>query len=233
MAQSIPSPKVIKLGKKIAKEFSRADRIHVTLGWMAHHLAETINQAETEKDPALKQKAEQESVELILKLWEHREHFPGEVRPLAELDNALAVLAALNDEDAEFPAWNRYQNIETSSPWGKFLQELRWNADHIIKVIIYTVVSMDALKREKEWLKSPELLSSKEKEIIEGLDRLIKSYGDVTVYIGDAPEKKGKNLPKKRLVAAFDKIEELLQSQLTRLAEVRAYTLKPRKRPKS
>ncbi len=229
MAPSIPSPEVIKLGNKLVKEFSKGDRINATLRWMAHYLAEIMDKAGKLTDPVAKKKAENECVALILKLWKHREFLPGEVRPLSKLEGAVAALSALNEEDADFPVWNRYRNIEDSSPWGKFLQDLRWNADHIIRIIIFMVVNLDILSKEKEWLEFPDMLSQKEKEMIEGLDRLIKSYGEVTIKIRNDPNEQAPVPHKKRLEASFDKIESLLQEQLKLLADVRAYTLKPAK----
>jgi hypothetical protein len=71
--------------------------------WMAHHLAELIDQADNAADPAVRAKASEQAVSTILRLWEHRSAYKR-INPLADLAPALSVLRALG---AGAPPWMR------------------------------------------------------------------------------------------------------------------------------
>lgn len=100
------SPKdVLALGQAIVRQLELDDRGAVLERWLAHHLAELMSEADRTVGPA-KAAAEQQAVDLILKLWMHRRALPEPVDPLGGYRNAIAVLSRLMPEANP---WRRYR----------------------------------------------------------------------------------------------------------------------------
>lgn len=74
--------------------------------WLSHHLAELMLKAGAATGPD-KQQAEQEAVDLILKLWMHRRALPAPVDPLGGYREAIAVLGRLMPDGNP---WRRYRH---------------------------------------------------------------------------------------------------------------------------
>lgn len=85
------------LGSAIVAELRLDTRGELLQRWMAHHLAETIQAAESATG-AKKAKLERDAVNLILKLWSHRSALPESVDPLAGCREALDMLRRLQPE---------------------------------------------------------------------------------------------------------------------------------------
>jgi phosphoglycolate phosphatase-like HAD superfamily hydrolase len=74
-----------------------------TLGrWMAHHLAELIAKAENSATAAERSRARKNTMETILKIWEHRATLPRKAYPLAPYKEVLKVLDRLRPDDNPF-----------------------------------------------------------------------------------------------------------------------------------
>jgi hypothetical protein len=74
-----------------------------TLGrWMAHHLAELIDEAENGAPAAERLRARKNATETILKIWEHRASLPLSAYPLAPYKDVLKVLDRLWPNDNPF-----------------------------------------------------------------------------------------------------------------------------------
>lgn len=65
---------------------------------MSHHLAEMMDRVESEKDAEKKEKYQQQTVELILKIWEHRSSLNGDAYPLARFKGMIDSLSILSPE---------------------------------------------------------------------------------------------------------------------------------------
>jgi len=65
---------------------------------MSHHLAEMMDQVEREEDSEKKEKYQQKTVELILKIWEHRSSLNGHAYPLAKFKGIIDSLSILSPE---------------------------------------------------------------------------------------------------------------------------------------
>ena len=63
--------------------------------WMAHHVAELINQAQTLTQSRGRNKAQKQAIETILKIWERRENLPHRAYPLAPFKDLLKILTLL------------------------------------------------------------------------------------------------------------------------------------------
>jgi hypothetical protein len=92
---SKPPKDVLGLGKYLARELGYEDRGGTLERWMAHHLAELIDEAENGATAGKRSTAQKRATETILKIWEHRLSLPGEVHPLAQYKNILQVLDRL------------------------------------------------------------------------------------------------------------------------------------------
>jgi hypothetical protein len=96
---------VLALGQAIVQELKLDNRGAVLERWLAHHLAELMTEAGSAIGPA-KAAAEQQAVDVILKLWMHRRALPEPVDPLGGYRNAIEVLGRLMPEA---DPWKRYR----------------------------------------------------------------------------------------------------------------------------
>jgi hypothetical protein len=69
---------------------------------MAHHVAELIDQAESERSGARRLAAKREAVSTILKIWEHRRSLPRGAYPLAAYDELLRFIDLLRPRTSPF-----------------------------------------------------------------------------------------------------------------------------------
>lgn len=91
---------VIQLGEKIAAELDANDGD--TLGrWMAHYLAELIDEAEKATGPKAAS-ARKKCAAAILEVWGRRTDWPRAAKPFPDLDAVARAIAAL-DPEAEQP----------------------------------------------------------------------------------------------------------------------------------
>ncbi|MCO5950576.1 hypothetical protein [Mucilaginibacter flavidus] len=228
MESPIPSQEVITLGKKIAAELAKHDRTSPTIKWVSQYLAEIIHRAEKTKDKAEKAKSEQVCVDIILKLWKQKAVLPHGAQPMSGLRDALDVLLALKEYKPTTPYWQLGRDLETYSPFGKFVAKLREDHQLIFKIVAHLVLAGNALKREKEWAKFPNLLSEDEKTLIDELDWLVSQYcapalKRIALEIGDIDQPPA---PEDRINLAFDKMAKLYKEELAALEDLRAHMLK-------
>ena len=89
------------LGTRIVRELG-IEKDRDTLGrWMAHHLAEVMEEAEKAEENR-KEEACQRAVDLILKLWSHRRNLPRGVYPLNDLESVMSVIGRLREAASPF-----------------------------------------------------------------------------------------------------------------------------------
>lgn len=89
------------LGDRLVHELGLADSTDTTGRWMAHHLAELLDQSRTLKGVKQKQ-AEKAAADLILRLWSQRESLPGAAYPLKALEKPLSILQLLDRRSSPF-----------------------------------------------------------------------------------------------------------------------------------
>jgi hypothetical protein len=76
------------LGQRIVEELGLAEGVDTLGRWMSHYLAEQIERANAAPDGAEGDAARRECVDLILRLWERRHHWPLSA-PLKEVSEEL------------------------------------------------------------------------------------------------------------------------------------------------
>lgn len=87
------SSAVIDLGKRLLAQLKLGD--DETAQWMAHALAERINDAEN-APPEKRVAAQNSCAELVFQLWERRYSLPAQLRPLRSLEPLLRTLNSLD-----------------------------------------------------------------------------------------------------------------------------------------
>lgn len=97
------------LGLHLVRELGLEKGDDILGRWMAHHLAELMNEAETGKTEATRSKARKDATETIIKIWKHRASLPGNVYPLAPYKDLLQVLEQLQ------PSRNSFSNFGRTS----------------------------------------------------------------------------------------------------------------------
>lgn len=96
--KSIHCEATIELGKKLTKELGFDQSVDTLGRWMAHYIAELIEDAEkaTGDDKTAKQKA---CCEAIIKVWKHSYAFQYNKYPFADLEPVLRALDSLDPEN--------------------------------------------------------------------------------------------------------------------------------------
>ena len=93
---------VLGLGRHLVRELGLGDGVDTLGRWMAHHVAELINEAENGATPAARLRAREEATETILRIWEHRASLPGNAYPLARYKDVLEALDRLRPDSNPF-----------------------------------------------------------------------------------------------------------------------------------
>lgn len=151
------SDSVLKLGEKIVAEFD-LDKSSDTLGrWMAHYVAEKIEEVEsaTGQDRAIKLSA---CADEILKLWAHRSKLPSGKRPFEDLESIFNSLRSLDPHDTT-PRYFRQIRLaaeedEETSETVEWLDLASW-IDSTARILIrYCLVAaaQTTFEKSKEWV---------------------------------------------------------------------------------
>jgi hypothetical protein len=90
------------LGRHLVRELGFEEGVDTLGRWMAHHLAELIDQAENGVTPAECSKARKSATETILKVWAYRASLPRKAYPLAPYEELLKLLDRLRPGDNPF-----------------------------------------------------------------------------------------------------------------------------------
>ena len=176
MEQYQQSKDILNLGNKLVEELNMIDSNDTLSRWMAHYIAELIHNAEKAEGEA-KIALEKECCDTILKLWAIRNASPHAIRPLAELENAILLLKNVAYKlDGH---WDRYYE-GSDNPWIKFGAEVNDANRDIIRLLIFLQSIDTDMVNIKKWVSDHStLLSTEEREIVEGLDKII---GDIEYY---------------------------------------------------
>ena len=101
MEKLTPPNEVLALGIRLVHELELEPGVDTLSRWMAHHLAEVIQEADRTQG-AEREAAQARAVDLILKLWERRHNLPGGAHPLKNFENVIAVLRRLQHDSWPF-----------------------------------------------------------------------------------------------------------------------------------
>jgi hypothetical protein len=117
LEKSLPLKDVLVLGHHLATELGFSDSCDTLGKWMSHHLAEMMDRVEREENAEKKEKYQQQTVELILKIWEHRSSLNGHAYPLARFRGIIDSLSILSPEVNvwERKRLGRYESLAADS----------------------------------------------------------------------------------------------------------------------
>lgn len=115
---------VINLGKLLVKELGLEDSTDTLSKWMAHYIAEQLQQLEGQPQENDSEPTKKECFEIILALWKHRWILPFGKRPLEDFEPILKTLQRLSPENEEgYYFRDRDWELTTHSTHGTSLQE--------------------------------------------------------------------------------------------------------------
>jgi hypothetical protein len=98
MAVSTQYKAILNLGKKLVDEFGPDQRVDTLSRWMAHYIAELIDDAENAA-PEDKPFKEERCAAAILDLWRHRAELPDGTRPFEDFEPIFRTIASLDPGD--------------------------------------------------------------------------------------------------------------------------------------
>ena len=139
MVVSTRSEPLLELGKRIVNELGMDDSVDTLGRWMAHHIAELIQAAESAEVEDRPGRLAQ-CTDGILALWKHRSHLPNGKRPLEDFEPILRALESLDPSDdrpryfrtSRLEANQAEQNAETTE-WLEAADELDYAAKILIR----------------------------------------------------------------------------------------------------
>lgn len=142
----------MRLGARIVRELGLEPGVDTLGRWMAHHLAEVMQEAEN-AEGGNKELARERAVELILKLWSHRRSLPGGAYPLNDLKTVMSVIGRL--QQAASP-YQRHSADETEKLLARIFDGLRLIVVHGILLISETKELPDDLDAAAPFLDDEE-----------------------------------------------------------------------------
>ena len=157
MVKRIRSDSVLALGKKIVDELG-LDQSTDTLGrWMAHYIAEKMEEAEAATGEVRNRKMS-ECSDAILKLWAHRSELPNGQRPFEEFESIFRTLQSLDPDDTT-PRYFRdvrsaVDQDNEDAPTVQWLS-IASGLDYTARVLIrYCLASaaQEAVEKSREWV---------------------------------------------------------------------------------
>jgi len=148
---------VLDLGRALVSELGLDSEVDTLSRWMAHYIAELIEEAETAKVEERPAKFAQ-CADTILKLWERRYQLPNGKRPFEDLEPILRTLESLDPTDGT-PRYFRSprtavdetaQNAETRK-WLGLAEGLDYSARILIRYCL-TQAAQTAVDKSKDWV---------------------------------------------------------------------------------
>ncbi len=148
---------VIELGRKLTKEIGLDHSVDTLGRWMAHYIAELIQNAENatfEERPAKMQACS----DAILNLWKHRHTLSDGKRPFEELDPLLRTLESLDPEDdtpryfrSVRAATDKVEENDVTESWLRLVDGLDYSAKILIRYCL-TQAAQTAINKSAEWI---------------------------------------------------------------------------------
>merc|ERR1712137_994692 len=162
---------ILKLGKKLIKELELVYTGNTLARWMAHYLAELINNIDKCESKEEKIKFQKECCDIILEIWQKRERVPIE-KPTEKLKPIIDVLSLLKKNEHPFIRhrfFDKKNGLKNSnSSWLSFLEKVKNNSERIYRKSLIVIISEELLEKDKEWIEEHgSFLSDDEKSVIE------------------------------------------------------------------
>jgi len=152
---------VLDLGCELVKELDIDPGADTLSRWMAHYIAELIDEAKTAKlEDRLAKLAR--CADAILKLWDHRHQLPDGKRPFEDLEPIMRALASLDPADdtprfyrTQRMAINKTKESKETAKWLDLADGLDYSAKNLIRYCL-AQAAQTALDKSKAWVKLAE-----------------------------------------------------------------------------
>ncbi|SHJ19029.1 hypothetical protein [Algibacter luteus] len=218
---------ILKLGKKLIKELDLVYTGNTLARWMAHYLAELINNINKCESEEEKSKLQKECCDIILEIWEKRERVPIE-KPTEKLKPIIDVISLLKKNEHPFirhKFLDKRNGLKNSnSGWLSFLEIVKNNSERIYRKSLIAMVSEELLEKDKEWIDEHDsFLSDEEKSVVEYID----SIREITISIHGEKEKEASE--KEKIQYLFNELEEQIDDQKEELLKLKKIILKSTK----
>ena len=220
MVESKRPVEIIALGKRIVEELGVHESVDTLCKWMAHFLAESINEVENEPNPKRKAKAEQRCFELILRVWNSRTNLHRNARPTGRIEEAIDSLAAMEQVRSFSAQYLTEDKNKQSNHWLTFARKSYANDKRMAAISILAGVLENDFGAERRWLEDHgSQLSDEEKELIDLLD---KQLGTKLEWVTRDDKQSVASLsPKDRNVAILKEINALVEAQNAALSDLK------------
>lgn len=213
---------ILKLGKKLIKELELVYTGNTLARWLAHYLAELINDIEKCKSKEEKKNVQRECCNMILEIWGKRERIPIE-KPTEKLKPIIDVISLLKKNEHPFIRHvfldKKHGLKNSNSSWLGFLETVKNNSERIYRKSLIAMMSEELLEKDKEWIEEHKsFLSDEEKSVIEYLD----SIREITISFHGEEEKE--KTEKEKVEKLFNELEEQLDEQKEELLKLKKLT---------
>ena len=167
MDERIRSDSFLVLGKKIVDELDADQPIDTLSRWMAHYIAEKIEDAETATDEARDRKMS-ECRDAILRLWAHRSELPNGKRPFEDFEPIFRVIESLDPDDSTSRYFSQIRLTADendggaqTTQWLKTASELDYAARILIRYCL-AMAARDAVDKSRDWVTLAEAIAEEE-----------------------------------------------------------------------
>jgi hypothetical protein len=148
---------VLDLGRALVAELGLDPGVDTLGRWMAHYIAELIEEAEAAKVEERPAKFGT-CADAILKLWEHRHQLPNGKRPFEDLEPILRAIESL-DPANNTPRYFRSQRMaadetqenDETRKWLKLVDGLDYSAKILIRYCL-AQAAQTALDKSRKWV---------------------------------------------------------------------------------
>ncbi len=214
MDERIRSDSILALGKKIVDELGPDQSVDTLARWMAHYIAEKIEDAEAATGEA-RDKKMSECSDLILQLWAHRSELPNGKRPFEDFEPIFRVLKSF-DLDDTMPRYFREARLaadlndedELVAQWLNMASELDYTARMLIRYCL-AMAAQDAVDKSRDWVALAKAITEEDDIDIRVVRFITNDVDDLNTAEPDDPKKRKIEDLLKRLEAFTDFSNEL------------------------
>ena len=225
MDERILSDSVLAIGKKIVDELDADQPVDTLSRWMAHYIAEKIEDAETATDESCDRKMS-ECSDAILKLWAHRSGLPNGKRPFEDFEPIFRVIQSLDQDDSTSRYFSQVRLAADENDEGT--QTKQWlkiasGLDNAARILIRYCLAMaarDAVDKSRDWVTLAEAVAEEDNtDIAIKIVSFIRDDIDAidSKTLDDLEKAKIEDLLKK--LGAFTEISSMLSSHFRQQLE--------------
>ena len=157
MGERVRSDSVLALGKKIVDELGLDQPVDTLSRWMAHYIAEKIEDADAAIGEVRDRKMS-ECSDTILKLWTHRSELPNGKRPFEDFEPIFHVLKSLDLDDTTPRYFRQVRSAadendedESTAQWLGIASKLDCAARMLIRYCL-AIAARDAVGKSRDWV---------------------------------------------------------------------------------